>query len=115
MPAVSHATAPIANVLGMYFCGHEAFRERHQAVFGTVFKGTTLTLCIATLRFVRPDVAMADLDAELRGCTALPRGLPVMPDGTVRTRLLMVLVKEDGDWWISAYHNVPVVPPPSQT
>ena len=65
MPAVSHATAPIANVLGMYFCGHEAFRERHQAVFGTVFKGTTLTPCIATLRFVRPDVAMADLIPDL--------------------------------------------------
>jgi hypothetical protein len=34
-----------------------------------------------------------------------------MPDGTVRTKLLMVLVREHGDWWISAYHNVAVTPP----
>ena len=67
---------------------------------------------IATLRFIRPDVAIADIDAEVRGFTALPSGLTAMPDGAVQTKLLMVLVNERGDWWISAYHNVAVAPPP---
>jgi uncharacterized protein (TIGR02246 family) len=100
------------NVLGMFFRGRDEFRERHDAVFKTVFKGSTLALRIAALRFVKPDVAIADLDAEVRGFAALAGGYTAMPDGTVRTRLLMVLVKEHGDWWISAYHNVAVASPP---
>lgn len=101
------------NVLGLFFQGRDAFRERHDVVFKTMFKGSTLTLRIETLRFIRPDVAIADLNADLRGVTAPPRGLAVMPDGAIRTKLLMVLVKEHGEWWISAYHNVAVVPPPA--
>jgi uncharacterized protein (TIGR02246 family) len=100
------------NVLGMFFRGRDEFRERHDAVFKTVFKGSTLALQIAALRFIRPDVAIADIDAEVRGFTALAGGYTAMPDGSVRTRLLMVLVREHGDWWISAYHNVAVAPPP---
>jgi uncharacterized protein (TIGR02246 family) len=98
------------NFLGMFFCGSEAFRERHDAVFKTVFKGTTLTLRIEMLRFIGSDVAIVDTDAELRGLTAVPAGLAAMPDGSVRTKLLMVVVRQDGDWWISAYHNVAVTP-----
>ncbi|MBX5463602.1 MAG: SgcJ/EcaC family oxidoreductase [Steroidobacteraceae bacterium] len=98
------------NVLGMFFQGRAAFRERHDAVFRTVFKGSTLKLRIAVLRFIRPDVVIADTDAELRNPAALPEGLSASPDGTVYARLLMVLVKERDEWWISAYHNVPVVP-----
>src|SRR5690606_14170340 len=101
-----------ANVVGMFFRGRDAFRDRHDAVFKTLFRGSTLSLGIASLRFIRPDVAIADLDAALRGFEALPAGLNAMADGTVRTRLLMVLAKEQGEWWISAYHNVAVVPQP---
>lgn len=100
------------NVLGMFFQGREAFRKRHDAVFRTVFKGSTLKLRIAVLRFIRPDVAIADTDAELRNPAGLPDGLSASPDGTVHAKLLMVLVKEHDEWWISAYHNVPVVPSP---
>ena len=97
------------NFLGMYFKGRDAFRDRHDAVFKTVFKGSALSLRIAALRFVRPDVAIADTDAEVRGLTAVPSGLTAV-DGVVRSKLLMVLVKEQGEWWISAYHNVAVAP-----
>lgn len=99
------------NFLGMFFRGRDAFRERHDAVFKGVFKGSKLMLRIVQLRLIRPDVAIADLEAELQGCTTFPNGLTAMPDGTARTKLLMVLVKER-DWWISAYHNVAVAPPP---
>jgi uncharacterized protein (TIGR02246 family) len=102
------------NVLGMVLYGRDAFRERHDAIFKTVFKGSTLSLKIAKLRFIRPDVALADIDAELRGYATLPSGLTAMPDSAVRTKLLMVLVKDHGDWWISAYHNVAVAPSPPE-
>ena len=29
-----------------------------------------------------------------------------MPDGLVHSALLMVLVKDGGGWWITAYHNI---------
>jgi hypothetical protein len=47
-----------------------------------------LSLRIVTLRYVR------------HGFTAAPDGF--------RTKLLIVLVSEHGEWWITAYHNVPV-------
>ena len=103
------------NVLGMFFSGRDGFRDRHDAIFKTVFKGSTSTTRIAKLRFVRPDVAIADLDAAVRGFATLPSGLTALPDGTVRTKLLMVLVREQGNWWISAYHNVAVAPPPPKS
>jgi uncharacterized protein (TIGR02246 family) len=100
------------NFLGMFFQGREAFRERHDAVFKSVFKGTALYLEIAVLRFIGPDVAVVDLNATLKGLTTPPRGLTALPDGAVRTKLLMVLVRKYAEWWISAYHNVAVTAPP---
>jgi uncharacterized protein (TIGR02246 family) len=99
------------NFLGMFFRGREAFRERHDVVFKTVFRGSELRLRIAALRFIRPEVAVADLEAEVQGIKAVPSGLVAMPNGVVRTKLLMVLVMEQGEWWISTYHNVAVAAP----
>ena len=96
------------NVLGKVYFGREAFRTRHDAIFKTVFKGSTSKLAIAKLRFVRPDVAIADVDAEIRGFAALPPGMQAGPDGVGRSKLLLVLVRDGGEWWITAYHNVGV-------
>ena len=100
------------NVLGSVFYGHQAFEERHAQIFATIFKGSTTTLTIAKLRFVRPDVAVADLDAELRDFGPLPPIFKVGADKVAHSKLLLVLVKEQGSWWITAYHNVAVSPPP---
>lgn len=100
------------NVLGTVYFGREAFRNRHDAIFKTVFKGSTSTLTIAKLRFVRPDVAIADVDAEIRGFAALPPGMQAGADGVGRSKLLLVLLKDAGEWRISAYHNVGVAPVP---
>jgi hypothetical protein len=82
------------------------FDRRHAEVFSGVFRGTTLAMTINKLRFVRPDVAIADIDTELSGARLRPQGVAVGPDGVLRSRLLMALVKEQGAWWIAAYHNV---------
>jgi hypothetical protein len=42
---------------------------------------------------------------------APPAGLTAVPDGALGTKLLMVLLKEHGEWWISAYYDVAVTPP----
>ena len=102
------------NVLGMVHFGRDAFRNRHDAIFKTIFKGSTSQLAIAKLRFVRPDVAIADVDAEIRGSAALPPGMQAGADGVGRSKLLLVLVKDGGEWSISAYHNVALAQLPAK-
>jgi len=58
------------------------------------------------LRFVRPDVAIADIDTEVSGSRLRPQRVAVGPDGVLRSRPLMALVKEQGAGWIAAHHNV---------
>lgn len=96
------------NVFGMAYYGRKAFEERHAEVFESFAKGSSVGLPIRKLRFIRPDVAIADVDAELTGYATLPPSIKVGADGVLRTKLLLVLVKEKGEWFICAYHNVAV-------
>ncbi len=102
--------AGFTNVLGMVHYGRNEFRERHDAIFKTIYKGSKATLAMGKLRFIRPDVAIADINAELTGYGALPPGIRPATDGVMRTKLQMVFVKEKDGWWITSYHNVPVAP-----
>jgi uncharacterized protein (TIGR02246 family) len=101
------------NVLGEVRFGRAEFEERHAAVFGTIFRGSRLAQAIRALRLVAPDVAIVHVDAAVSGFAALPPGVRAGADGVLRTRLLQVLVKRGGAWWIEAYHNVDVKPPPA--
>jgi uncharacterized protein (TIGR02246 family) len=94
------------NVNGTYHAGREAFDRRHDEVFRGPFKNTRLTQTIRKLRFVSADVAVADIETTIAGCQAKMPGATVGEDGTLYSRLLMVLVRDGGGWWISAYHNV---------
>ena len=58
------------------------------------------------LRLVRPDVAVIDLDVAYTGFAAWPPGVAPTPHSGLHASLLMVLVKDGGDWWITAYHNI---------
>ena len=99
------------NVLGAVYYGRHAFEERHAQIFATVFKNTVLAMIVQKIRFIRPDVALVDVDTEMRGFKALPPGVHAPADGALRTRLLQVMSKERDDWWIAAYHNIDVKGP----
>ncbi len=99
------AEGTFTNVNGSFYVGREAFNRRHEEVFRGIFKGTALALTTRELRFIRPDVAVVDIDASLSGLQA-PPGVQAGPDGALHTCLLLVLVKERGSWWMTAYHNV---------
>jgi uncharacterized protein (TIGR02246 family) len=98
------------NIFGTVRYGREEFRKRHVEIAQTIFKGTSVKSSIGRLRFVRPDVAIVDVTGEMTGFAKVPAGLPVGPDGILRFKLLEVLVKEKGEWWITEYHNVAVTP-----
>ena len=98
------------NIFGTVRYGREAFKQRHIEIAQTIFKGTSVKSSIAKLRFVRPDVAIVDVSGEMTAFAKVPAGLPVGSDGILRFKLLLVLVKDQGEWWITEYHNVAVTP-----
>jgi uncharacterized protein (TIGR02246 family) len=98
------------NIFGTVRFGRAEFKQRHIEIAQSIFKGTSVKTSIAKLRFVRPDVAIVDISGEMTGFDKVSPGLPVGTDGTLRFKLLEVLVKEKGEWWITEYHNVAVTP-----
>jgi uncharacterized protein (TIGR02246 family) len=101
------------NLFGMVMYGAPAFTERHRQILTTFYKGTTKQHQIRRIRFVTPDVAIVDIDNEVRGVKAMPAGIAVPPDGVVKTQLMEVFVHRDGKWWLEAFHNVDLKPAPA--
>jgi uncharacterized protein (TIGR02246 family) len=98
------------NLFGMVMFGRAAFVERHNAILTTFYKATTKHHAIRRIHFVTPDVAIVDIDNEVRGVKAMPAGIVLPPDGVVKTQLMEVFAQRDGQWWIEAYHNVGIAP-----
>jgi uncharacterized protein (TIGR02246 family) len=108
-----HVTEDVSftNIFGTVRYGRAEFVKRHIEIANTIFKGTTPKSSIAKLRFVRQDVAIADVSGEITGFPQPPpAGVPVGADGVLRFKLLLVLIKDQGVWWITEYHNVAVTP-----
>jgi uncharacterized protein (TIGR02246 family) len=99
------------NIRGTVFYGHRAFEERHEEIFRTFFKGSKLAMSPSKIRFLRPDVAIADVATELSELQGSPPGITPGADGHIHTRLEEVFVKNRGDWRIESYHNVDVKGP----
>src|SRR5580692_13087984 len=69
------------NLFGTVRYGRAEFVKRHIEIANTIFKGTTPKSSIAKLRFVRQDVAIADVSGEIRGFPATPpAGVPLGTD-----------------------------------
>jgi len=99
------------NVMGMFFTGRQAFRDRHEFIFKGPFLGTTLQAQVVSLRFVTADVAVCEALEWVSGFkNGAPHGLQLDPKGRLRTRLLQVMVKRGGEWQIVVYHNVDIKP-----
>jgi len=98
------------NLFGMVMYGAPAFTQRHSDILATFYKGTTKHHGIRRVRFLTPDVAIVDIDNEVRGVKAMPAGIAVPADGVVRTQLMEVFMRRNGRWSIEAYHNVDVKP-----
>ena len=94
------------NLFGMVMYGAPAFAQRHGQILATFYKGTTKHHQVRRIRFVTPDVAIVDIDNEIRGVTSKPPGITVPPDGVVKTQLMEVFVRRGDRWVIEAYHNV---------
>lgn len=96
------------NLFGEVRYGAADFTARQIEILNSFFKGTTKRHSIRRIRFVTTDVAIVDIDNEVHGVKAMPAGVPVPPDGILRTQLMEVFVRRNGAWLVEAFHNVEV-------
>ena len=99
------------SVPGMFFTGQRAFRDRHEVIFKGPMRGTTLRQEVVSLRFLTPDVAICETITWVSDFkSGAPPYLHLDAKGRLRTRLLQVMTKRNGEWQIVAYHNVDIKP-----
>ncbi len=111
------AGGTFTNILGMFFTGRQAFQDKHEEIFRGIYKGTTLEQKIASIRYIRPDVAIVETLASVSGFSkaGLPAGIRIDESGCLRVRLLQVFVKNSDGWEIATYHNVDLKPTASHS
>lgn len=88
---------------GRYIQGRAVIAAGHQHLFEGVYQGSHNTFTVESIRFLRPDVALARVLAHLQA------GI-----GEGEARNTWVLTKEGGTWQVAAFHNTPVAPPESR-
>lgn len=63
------------NVVGAVYYGRESFQQRHAEILNSIYRGSVLKQTIGKPRFIRPDVAIVDINVELTGYQKLPPGI----------------------------------------
>jgi uncharacterized protein (TIGR02246 family) len=100
--------ARFVSVRGDMMNGQAGIEKGLSAILTTRAKNATQRTMDVTVRFIRPDVALANVTNELSGLVA--------PDGHAlpshQELSLRVFVKDAGAWQIAAFHNTMVAPFP---
>jgi uncharacterized protein (TIGR02246 family) len=76
----------------------EAIAKGHQGIFDTIYKGSTVRYELVSARPVAPGVAVAHVKTELNAPTG-----PLA--GKHNSLFTIVLVLQQTDWRIAAFHN----------
>lgn len=99
--------ADFVNVAGLHLKGRAQIRAEHAKRHEMQFKESVLTIRGVTVRFPRPDLAIAHVEWAMRGDRD--------PDGTSRPPrdgvMTWTLVKEGQTWQIAASNNTNVLKP----
>ena len=96
----------VVTVRGESMAGTAEIEKQLTAIFQSRAKSATLRTLDVSIRFIRPDVAVAHVLNELSGLKS-PSGesLPAHRELSIR-----VLVKNAGAWRVAAFHNTMVRP-----
>ena len=93
--------AQLVTVRGESMKGVAQIEKGLATIFQTRGRRVTLETLEVSVRFIRPDVALAHVKNELSGLLA-PDGQTMPPHQELSVR---VFVKDDGAWRIAAFHN----------
>jgi uncharacterized protein (TIGR02246 family) len=103
--------APDGDLVG---AAGEAMKGQAEVEQGTaaqlagMYKGSTDTNTTTSVRFLTPEIALADGTWEFSGVTG-PDGKPMSMNGLWTA----VLLKKDGSWWIGALRAMRPIPMPA--
>ena len=98
--------ADFVNVYGMWRRGPTEIEGRQKERMETVLKDAKITVQDLRIRFVRPDVAIVHETHEMSGMrNSDGETMPSHQELSIR-----VMVKEQGKWLITAFHNTIVRP-----
>ena len=98
------ADADLVTIQGVWLKGAAEIEKGMQARFDTRLRETTLKTVGVTIRFIKPDVAIVHVRNGSSGLIE-SNGQKVPPSEELSTR---VLIKENGKWRITAFHNTTV-------
>ena len=90
--------ADFVNIRGEHHRTREAIAKGHQAIFNTVYKGSVVRLHVAAVRTLAPAVLLAHVKSTLK----VPAG-PLA--GEHAALFSFVLVRDQDNWPIAAFHN----------
>jgi uncharacterized protein (TIGR02246 family) len=93
------------DIRGTRHHGAGAVAGGHQALFGSIYSGSTISYDVVSVRQLAGGVLLVQADAALE----VPAG-PLA--GSSRASSTAVLVEDDGQWRAVLMHNTLVAPPP---
>ena len=86
-------------VNGMRIKGREEIEKGHAGIFSTFYKESHNVATLKSVRFLRPDVAVAHVEWNLE----------VKPGGEkAKAMNSLVLTRDGGKWSIASFHNTPI-------
>lgn len=95
----------VVNVVGWWWRGRREIETKLKAAFAFVFKESKLTITDVSVRFIKPDVAIAHVQWTMTG-SKTPPNIPEPKQGTQ----LQVLKKQKGRWLIFSFQNTATIP-----
>src|SRR5215470_12703777 len=90
--------ADFVNIRGEHLRTREVIAKGHQAIFNTIYKGSVVHYEVAGVRAIAPAVLLAHVKSTLKAPTG-----PLA--GEHNSLFSIVLVQDQDDWRISAFHN----------
>ena len=92
------ADAEFVDIRGAHHHGAIAVGEGHQAIFDTIYAGSSVAYRVEAAREIGPGCVVAVVAATLDAPTGPLRGIN-------RSRITVVLTDEGDRWTIAAFHN----------
>ncbi len=94
--------ADFVEIRGGHHHGAVAVGHGHEAIFGTIYAGSTVDLEVEMARSVGPGVVVALVHSTMTAPTGPMQGVN-------RARMTMVIVEEADRWAITQFHNTLVI------
>ncbi len=92
------ADADFTAITGLKAKGREFIAKGHDEILATIYRGSVNSAKVESIRFLRPDVAVADVTFRFVG--------DFQPFGLERTSCGMVCTKENEAWSIAVFRNM---------